>query len=90
MAGLDGPQAIELLEELVRWARFHGMRDAKRALLEVLDTDLQKQVYQFSDGRSSEDIGRQVGVTGQTVRNYWRAWFSSGLVFASAKNERPF
>jgi len=78
-------EVVALLEELVRWARFQGVRQAKMVLQDLLKEDTQKSLYHISDGRSSEEIARILGVSSQTVRNYWRVWFASGIVMPSKK-----
>lgn len=81
---------VSLLEELVRWARFQGIQQAKQVLQERLEGETQKLVYHLSDGRSSEDVAKGAGVSGQTVRNYWRVWFTSGIVAPSKKYKGRF
>jgi hypothetical protein len=80
-------EIVTLLEELARWARFQGIQQAKQVLKGLLEDpekgDTPKSIYHFSDGRSSEEIGKAVGVSSQTVRNYWRSWFTSGVVVPS-------
>lgn len=80
-------EVITLLEELVRWARFHGIRQAKQVLQGFLEDpdkgDIPKNIYHLSDGRSSEEIAKTVGISSQTVRNYWRSWYTAGVVFPS-------
>lgn len=87
-------EVVALLEELVRWARFQGIQQAKQVLQRLLEDpgkgDTTKRVYHLSDGRSSEDIAKAAGVSGQTVRNYWRAWFTSGIVTPSKKYKGRF
>lgn len=83
----NGSEVVPLLEELVRWARFQGVQRAKDVLQNLLSEDTQRAIYHLSNGRSSEDISKAVGVSSQTVRNYWRAWFTSGIV-ALSKNYR--
>jgi hypothetical protein len=87
-------EIVTLLEELVRWARFQGIQQAKQVLKGLLEDpekgDTPKSIYHFSDGRSSEEIGKVVGVSSQTVRNYWRSWFTSGVVVPSRRYKGRF
>ena len=83
-------EVVVLLEELVRWTRFQGIHRAKEVLQELLNGDAQKLIYHLSDGRSSQDIAKVSGVAGQTVRNYWRSWFTSGIVSPSKKYKGRF
>ena len=81
---------VSLLEELVRWTRFQGIQRAKEVLEELLTGDTQRLVYHLSNGRSSQEIGKAAGVSSQTVRNYWRAWFTSGIVTPSKRPKGRF
>lgn len=83
-------EVVALLEELVRWARFQGIQQAKQVLQERLEGETQKLVYHLSDGRSSDEVAKTAGVSGQTIRNYWRAWFTSGIVAPSKKYKGRF
>ena len=83
-------EVVALLEELVRWTRFQGVQQAKKTLQELLEGDTQKVLYHLSDGRSSEETAKAAGVSSQTVRNYWRAWFASGIVAPSKKYKGRF
>jgi len=87
-------EIVTLLEELVRWARFQGIQQAKQVLQGLLEDpekgDTPKSIYHLSDGRSSEEIGKAVGVSSQTVRNYWRSWFTLGVVVPSRRYKGRF
>jgi transposase-like protein len=64
----------ELLEEILKWTRFEGSQRVKEILLDELDTDAKKIVYELSDGRSSPEIAKIVGVDPTTIRNWWKKW----------------
>jgi hypothetical protein len=83
-------EIITLLEELVRWTRFQGVRQAKEVLKELLEGNTQLLIYHLSDGRSSEEIGKVSGVSSQTVRNYWRSWYTSGIASPYKKYKGRF
>ena len=87
-------QIVTLLEELVRWTRFQGVQQAKQVLEKLLadpeKDDTPKLVYHLSDGKTSGDIAKVARVSSQTVRNYWRAWFASGIVTPSQKHKGRF
>jgi response regulator of citrate/malate metabolism len=76
-------EIVALLEELVRWTRFQGIQQAKTVLEQLLEGDTQRIIYHLSDGKSSEEISKTVGISSQTVRNYWRSWYASGIVYKS-------
>ncbi|MCP8309409.1 MAG: helix-turn-helix domain-containing protein [archaeon] len=72
---------VKLLEEILKWIRFSGMQQVKSVLLSLLDSETKRIIYHLSDGeKSSGDIGKMSGVSDQTVRNYWRDWFTKGIV----------
>ena len=75
-------EEIKLLREILKWIKFDGMQRVKGLLIDVLRKDIEKIIYQFSDGRSSGDIGKLAGVSHQTVVNYWKKWSRIGLVEA--------
>jgi hypothetical protein len=83
-------EIVTLLEELVRWTRFQGVRQAKEVLEKVLEGSSQRLIYHLSDGRSSEEIGKAAGVSSQTVRNYWRSWYTSGIASPSKNHKGRF
>lgn len=83
-------KVIELLEEILRWTRLQGIQNAKAVLEDTLANDILKVAYQLSDGRSSSVVGKACGVTGMTVTNYWRRWFTLGIVQPSPKYKGRF
>jgi response regulator of citrate/malate metabolism len=83
-------EIITLLEELVKWTRFQGIQQAKGALERLLEGNLQRLIYHLSNGKSSEEISKAIGVSSQTVRNYWRSWYTSGIVSSSTKYKGRF
>jgi response regulator of citrate/malate metabolism len=83
-------EIVVLLEELVKWTRFQGIRQAKGVLEQLLEGNTQRLIYHLSDGRSSEEIGKAIGASSQTIRNYWRNWYTSGIVFPSKKYKGRF
>lgn len=83
-------KVIELLEEILKWTRFQGVQNLKAVLLDNLRSDKEKVAYQFSDGRSSAEVSKVSGVTGMTVTNYWRRWFTLGIAQPSPKYKGRF
>jgi len=72
----------ELLREILKWIKFEGMQRVKGVLTDVLQKDIERIIYQFSDGRGSSDIAKLAGVSHQTVVNYWKRWSTLGIVEA--------
>jgi Fic family protein len=87
-------EVVTLLQELVKWTRFQGIQQAKQALQKLLEDpekgDTPKLLYHLSNGNSSEEIAKAAGVSSQTVRNYWRSWYTSGIVSPSKKYKGRF
>jgi len=81
---------IELLEEILIWTRLQGVQNAKAVLDDALKIDTLKIAYQYSDGRSSAEISKICGVSGMTVTNYWKRWFTLGIAQPSPKYKGRF
>ncbi|MGC1120508.1 MAG: helix-turn-helix domain-containing protein [Candidatus Methanofastidiosia archaeon] len=75
----DIPEVKELLREILKWIRFQGWQDVKQVLIETLGSEREKLMYQMSDGRSTNEISKAVGVSSMTVYNYWQRWSKIGI-----------
>jgi len=73
-------RVLEVLEEILKWTKFHGMISLKEILNSELDSIDKKIIYELSDGKSSPEIAKIAGVTSPTVRNYWRKWNKMGIM----------
>jgi len=73
-------EAVKLLQEILKWTRFEGLQRVKTLLASLLEKDVDKIVYQNSDGRPSVEIAKLAGVSHQTVVNYWKKWAKLGIV----------
>jgi predicted transcriptional regulator len=78
----SGQETVELLRQILKWIKFDGMQRVKGTLTDVLQKDVEKIIYEFSDGKSSIEIARIAGVSHQTVVNYWKRWSRIGIVEA--------
>lgn len=76
---------IQLLEEILIWTRLQGVRNAKDVLNEALSDDKLKLAYYLSDGRSSTEVANACGVSGMTITNWWRRWFTMGIAQPSKR-----
>lgn len=66
---------IEILQEILHWMRFLGLKEVKEILAKELDTDKKKLIYHLSDGeRGSTEIGKIAKVAHRTVSDYWASW----------------
>ncbi len=71
---------VSLLEELLRLERIDGMRKVETLIKELIKRDVEKLVYENSDGRTSREIAEASSVSHGTVVNYWNKWAKYGLV----------
>jgi hypothetical protein len=70
----------QLLREILKWTRFAGMNQVKAILDTQLKTDVDKLIYQKSDGtRGTVELGNLVGLSKDTVNKMWESWVVMGL-----------
>ena|SRR2546430_15544705 len=75
LAETDVKEMLTLLRELVKWSKFESIPKLRIVLEQNLPGSKEKMIYELSDGeRSTRDIARMVGVSHQTVANYWEKW----------------
>lgn len=67
------------MQEQTKWLRFLGLRALGPLLEQELKNDREKVAYELSDGRPSTVIASAVGVSGQSVRNWWARWSAAGI-----------
>jgi len=71
----------ELLQEMLKWIKFSGIREVRTVLMDVLNTEQKRLIYNLSDGElGSIDIGKKAGVSHTTVTRYWDSWKRLGIV----------
>lgn len=71
---------MNVLQELLKWSKFQGWQKAKNVLLDTLENDLLKLLYQLSDGKSSTAIADKLPISHVTVTKYWNKWAKIGIV----------
>jgi predicted ArsR family transcriptional regulator len=83
--------AVQILREILRWSRFENFPKLRKLLLDTLETDVEKLVYEFTDGeRSRYDVAKEIGIPDSTVRNWWEGWYNIGILEPSGKRKgRP-
>jgi hypothetical protein len=70
----------QLLREILKWTKFAGMNQVKEILNTQLEADVDKLIYQNSDGaRGTVELGKLVGLSKDTVSRMWQSWFIMGL-----------
>ena len=85
---------LERLDELIFWTRLSAMPSIRKTVVDNLRTDIDKLVYQLSDGnRSTREIAntiRQGGrsITHVTVANMWKKWVILDLVMPTRRRGR--
>ena len=83
-------ELINLLSEILKWTRFIGKQQLKALLLDNLTEDVEKVVYELSDGNSLREIERickenGYSVSHATIGNYWEKWAPVGIVEPNKK-----
>lgn len=72
---------IELLQEMLKWIKFAGMKEVKNTLVSALDTEQKRLVYHLSNGtHGTVETARLAGIgSTSTVFDMWQAWLRLGL-----------
>jgi len=71
---------IELLEELVKWARVTSFPRVKELLIRLLVSPEEKVAYQSSDGeKTSREVAEIANVSHPTISKWWKAWIKAGV-----------
>lgn len=82
------------LDELIFWTRFSALPTFAALLKNALRDDVDKLVYELSDGeRSTREIAHLISrggrrVTHATVANMWQKWFLMNLVMPTRRRGR--
>lgn len=78
---MNDERVIHLLEEILKWTKISGIQQVKELLLNTLNTDLDKLIYHYSDGRSTREVATAVGLKTHThIPSYWKRWATIGIV----------
>ena len=71
---------IELLEELVKWARVTSFPKVKELLIKILVSPAEKVAYQSSDGeKTSREVAGIANVSQPTISKWWKTWIRAGV-----------
>jgi len=73
-------ELVRLTGELVKWTKPQGLLTVRQVLASALRSDAEKLVYNFSDGRGSQEVAKVSGVSFPTVTVYWKRWSALGIV----------
>ena len=77
----------DTLKEVLKWTRFAGMQQLKGIVSTSLENDVQKLVFELSNGQNStRDIAKIAGLGSKSsVERYWEKWAKLGIVQPSSK-----
>jgi len=84
----------EKLDELIFWAKFSALPTLRILLKDVLRDDVDKLVYEFSDGkRSTREVAMMISERGRkithvSVANMWHRWLLLNLVIPTERSGR--
>lgn len=84
----------EKLDELIFWTKFSALPTFRVLLIDNLREDVDKLVYELSDGeRSTRDIARTISrggrkITHATVANMWKKLAVQNLVIPAQRKGR--
>lgn len=82
------------VDELIFWAKYSAWKSFKMDLKVALRDDVDKLVYELSDGkRSTREIADEISkigrkITHTTVANMWQKWALSSLVIPAGRTGR--
>ena len=86
----ENKEFMDILREILKWLRFIGKRQLRTLLLDALKEDIDKVVYELSDGRSLREIEKICKDNGYSIgrnaiKSYWDKWKPLGIVVPSKK-----
>ncbi len=70
---------IKILTEILKWIKVTSIPQVKKLLLELLPSDEEKIAYQYSDGRTSQEVSQLSGVSYVTITKWWKIWIRAGI-----------
>ncbi|MCX8178198.1 MAG: hypothetical protein N3F10_07940, partial [Candidatus Bathyarchaeota archaeon] len=70
---------IEILTEILKWIKVTSIPQVKKLLLELLPSDEEKLAYQYSDGRTSQEVSQLASVSYITITRWWKNWIRAGV-----------
>jgi len=77
----ESEEQTELLKEILKWIKFSSIKEVRGVLMEVLDSEQKRLVYDLSDGKNgSIEIGKIAKTSDSTVRRNWESWARIGIV----------
>ncbi|MFQ5907164.1 MAG: hypothetical protein ACE5JA_11415 [bacterium] len=71
---------LQVMVDILKWTRFQGALKAREVLQNTLQSDQDKLIYHYSEGKPSREIANIVGVSKGTVTKAWKHWNTLGIV----------
>lgn len=73
-------ELIRIQQEMLRWIRFSSVPQLKRTLETVLTSNLDKHIYELTDGdTTTRSIAAALSIGKTTVARKWTAWGQLGI-----------
>ncbi|MHA1757418.1 MAG: helix-turn-helix domain-containing protein [Promethearchaeota archaeon] len=71
-------EILKTLNEILLWIKFQNISKLK----EIIESfnDIEKTVYNLSNGRSSREIGKLTPVSYSTITVWWKKWAKLGIM----------
>lgn len=70
-----------ILREILKWQKVQGLKTLQELLPSLLDDHKKRTVYEMTNGQNTQtDIAKKAGVAGGTVSNWWKLWYSYGIL----------
>jgi hypothetical protein len=91
MKMIENDRLYDKMDELLFWTRFSALPTFRAMIMDNLRTDIDKLVYELSDGKkSTRDISKIISkggrkVTHVTVANMWQRWSILNLVIPAQR-----
>jgi hypothetical protein len=91
MKMIENDRLYDKMDELLFWTRFSALPTFRAMIMDNLRTDIDKLVYELSDGKkSTRDISKIISkggrkVTHATVANMWQRWNILNLVIPAQR-----
>jgi hypothetical protein len=71
----------EILEEILKWERLKGIQILRHLLLELLDTDEKKILYEMTNGENGvKEIRAKAKIAAGKISKLWNTWYANGIL----------
>ena len=78
---VDDNELMIILRDINRWLKILAYDKVKKILLDTLKTEKEIKIYHYSDGRSSIEVAKAVGLKSHaSILEYWKRWGRIGIM----------